>query len=62
MNIVKHETVVLSETEKKAFDLVGRVLENISKKADDPELAKNALGLSQRFDDFYAYYTEEDIE
>ena len=59
MNIVKYETVKLSAEEKKAFDLVGRILENISKKADDPELAKNALRLSQRFDDFYAYYTEE---
>ena len=55
MNIVKHETVELSAEEKKAFDFVGRMLENITNTADDPNLIQRSQQLSQQFYQFYVY-------
>lgn len=62
MNIVKHETVVLSAEEKKAFDFVGRMLENIANSADDNNLIEKSFQLSQRLYQFYAYFKVEEIE
>lgn len=59
MNIVKHETVILSEVEKKAFDLVGRMLENIANSADDDNLIEKSVQLKNRFYQFYTYLKVE---
>ena len=59
MNIVRHETVELSTEEKKAFDFVGRMLENIVNSADDPDLIKNGEHLIQHFYHFYVYLKKE---
>ena len=59
MNILKQETVELSAEEKKAFDLVGRILDNISEKAEDPNLIEKAVQLKRRFYQFYVYLKQE---
>ncbi len=60
MNIVKHETVVLSAEEKKAFDFVGRMLENIANSADNDNLIERSVRLSQSLYQFYVYLKVED--
>ena len=60
MNIVKRETVELSAEEKKAFDFVGRMLENIVNSADDPDLISYGQHLIQHFYHFYTYLKTED--
>jgi hypothetical protein len=60
MNIVKHETVELSAEEKKAFDFVGRMLENIANSADDDNLIERSVRLSQSLYQFYVYLKVED--
>lgn len=60
MNIVKHETIKLSADEKKAFDFVGRMLENIANSADDDNLIEKSVRLSQLFYQFYIYLKVED--
>jgi hypothetical protein len=58
MTIVKHETVELSENEKRAFDIVERILEGVGFDAEDPDIqhsAKMALIYIRSFKN----YTEE---
>lgn len=45
---------------KKAFDFVGRMLENIVNSADDPNLISNGQHLIEHFYHFYVYLKLED--
>lgn len=42
MNIVRHEVVELSNNEKKAFDLVEKVLEGALYDAENPDIVNSA--------------------
>jgi hypothetical protein len=60
MNIVKHETVELSEEEKKAFNLISDVLEEIVASSNSPILFSDAIYLNNKLVEFYQDHCQED--
>lgn len=60
MNIVKREIVELSANERKAFDMVDKILENVTVNAEDPDV-QNCARMALVYLRSFKHYTEETI-
>lgn len=58
MNIVKKETIELSNNERKAFDLVERILERVEFNAENPD-TQNCARMALIHLNSFENYTEE---
>lgn len=59
MEIIKTESLRLSECEQRSLDMAFILMENITNRATDPELRKHAEHIIAHLSDIYDYIEEE---
>lgn len=59
MTIIKTETISLLDTEKRAFDLVDTILENVKVHGSNPDLIAIANRAQWKLNEFLTFCVEE---